>query len=166
MSDYKYRHAPPKASAMIESLRGLGYTSATALADIIDNSIAAKAATVNITFFWNSENPYKSYISLLDDGYGMDEKGLDGAMRLGNKSPLEQRDSDDLGRFGLGLKTASFSQCRSLTVASKKNENSSCLRWDLDILAETKDGEWRLLEGVRNTAGICLGIGAWNHCSP
>ena len=112
------RHAPPKASAMIESLRGLGYTTATALADIIDNSIAASASNINITFIWLGT---KSIISILDNGNGMTESELDKGMRLGEINPLENREPTDLGRFGLGLKTASFSQCRRLTVASRKN---------------------------------------------
>jgi len=144
-TEYKFRNAPPRASALIESLRGLGYSSATAIADIIDNSIAAKANHVYITFHWQVNSPSKSYISILDDGFGMEECELDHAMCLGDKSPLEQRNENDLGRFGLGLKTASFSQCRSLTVASKKDNMVSCLRWDLDILAA--NDAWSLLEG-------------------
>jgi hypothetical protein len=141
----KFRNAPPRASAMIEALRGLGYSTATALADIIDNSIAAKAKNVELTFSWNGD---KSHITVLDDGCGMDDVELERAMRLGDKSPLDKRDSHDLGRFGLGLKTASFSQCRSLTVASKKEARVNCLRWDLDILATSKDDGWHLLEGA------------------
>jgi len=138
------RHAPPKASAMIEALRGLGYTTPTALADIIDNSIAASAKRVSLTFSWNGA---ASRISVQDDGAGMDAMELDRAMRLGDRSPLEVRASTDLGRFGLGLKTASFSQCRRLTVASRKYGTApSCLRWDLDVLANSSDDGWHLLE--------------------
>jgi hypothetical protein len=141
----KSRHAPPKAGAMIEALRGLGYSTSTALADVIDNSIAAKADQVDIKFSWKGA---ASTITVLDNGSGMDSKELDSAMRLGEKNPLDIRLAHDLGRFGLGLKTASFSQCRSLTVASKKNDEIDCLRWDLDILATTND--WQLLEGSSN----------------
>ena len=140
----QYRHAPPKASAMIEALRGLGYSTATALADIIDNSITAGAKNVDLTFFWNGKN---SHITIQDDGNGMDEAELDRAMRLGEQSPLDARDSNDLGRFGLGLKTASFSQCRRLTVASRKTDAVGCLRWDLDILTASADDGWHLIEG-------------------
>ena len=105
---------------MLESLRGLGYSVASALADIIDNSIAAQANQVCLGFYWRGR---ESYISILDDGNGMDGDGLYTAMRLGGRSPLEQRDPNDLGRFGLGLKTASLSQCRRLTVASRKTAN-------------------------------------------
>jgi hypothetical protein len=129
---------------MIESLRGLGYTTATALADIIDNSIAANSDKVDILFSWAG---ISSTITVIDNGEGMDEGELDLAMRLGQKSPLEERNTHDLGRFGFGLKTASFSQCRRLTVASHKEGVTNCLRWDLDVLANSKDDGWHLLEG-------------------
>jgi hypothetical protein len=143
MTSFAFRHAPPRASAMIEALRGLGYTTPTALADIIDNSIAASAGRVSIDFMWAGA---ASRISILDDGAGMDAGELDRAMRLGDRSPLEARAPTDLGRFGLGLKTASFSQCRCLTVASRKADTVSCLRWDLDVLAASEDDGWHLLE--------------------
>ncbi len=138
------RLAPPRASAMVEALRGLGYSTATALADIIDNSISAEAGSVAVTFAWDDG---KSVVSVLDDGNGMDAPGLDAAMRLGERSPLDDRVTSDLGRFGLGLKTASFSQCRRLTVASTYGDQINCLRWDLDLLASSTDHGWHLLEG-------------------
>ena len=97
-----YRHAPPKASAMIEALRGLGYNIATALADIIDNSISAGAHNIALNFVWSGSN---SRITIMDDGSGMSAEEIDIAMRLGEKNPLDKRNSNDLGRFGLGLKT-------------------------------------------------------------
>lgn len=138
------RSAPPKASSMIEALRGLGYSTATALADIIDNSIAARATSVDLVFHWEGT---RSRITIIDNGSGMDDLELQSAMRLGERSPLDGRASHDLGRFGLGLKTASFSQCRCLTVSSRKNKVTSCLRWDLDVLANSVDDGWHLLEG-------------------
>jgi hypothetical protein len=140
----KSRHAPPKAAAMIEALRGLGYSTATALADIIDNSITARADRVDILFSWAGNS---STVAVLDNGEGMDECELDLAMRLGEKNPLDERAAHDLGRFGLGLKTASFSQCRRLTVASRKEDTLNCLCWDLDVLAASADDGWHLLEG-------------------
>jgi hypothetical protein len=134
---------------MVESLRGLGYSTATALADVIDNSITAHARTVEVSFSWGGTG---SYISVLDDGDGMEEPELELAMHLGGKSPLDKRASHDLGRFGLGLKTASFSQCRRLTVASRKAGSVSCLRWDLDVLAASEDDGWYLLEGPADGA--------------
>ncbi|MDP4028381.1 MAG: ATP-binding protein [Gallionella sp.] len=129
---------------MLEALRGLGYTTAAALADIVDNSISAGATEVLINFSWNDTS---SSVSVLDNGCGMDDAELESAMRLGDISPLEKRDRTDLGRFGMGLKTASFSQCRRLTVASVKNGATSCLRWDLDALAASPEAGWLLFEG-------------------
>src|SRR5262249_11768465 len=106
----------PDAPAMIESLRAFGYNPQTAIADLLDNSISAEAANIWLQFFWDGP---ESFISILDDGVGMTEEDLREAMRPGSRSPLETRDPRDLGRFGLGLKTASFSQCRRLTVCSK-----------------------------------------------
>jgi hypothetical protein len=139
------RAAPPRASAMLEALRGLGYSTASALADIIDNSISAQARCVSVNFAWAGA---ESHITIQDDGTGMDAEGLDSAMRLGERNPLSHRAEDDLGRFGLGLKTASFSQCRRLTVASMRDGRMSCLRWDLDVLAASQDHGWHLLEGA------------------
>ena len=133
--------AAPPASSMIESLRGVGYTPETAIADLIDNSISAHARNVWITFWWEGR---RSHIAVLDDGDGMTEGELSEAMRPGSMSPLESRPPDDLGRFGLGLKTASFSQCRQLTVASLRNGHFSTRRWDLDHVVRVED--WQLLK--------------------
>lgn len=144
MTDHTMRDAPPRAGAMVEALRGLGYSAATAIADIIDNSIAAQAGSVDITFHWKAD---ASFITVIDDGTGMNDAQLEKAMRLGDRNPLERRTESDLGRFGLGLKTASFSQCRRLTVASKSEGAVCVLRWDLDVLAADPQGRWALLEG-------------------
>jgi hypothetical protein len=143
MSD-KTREAPPRAGAMLEALRGLGYSTGAAIADIIDNSISAGAARVNVDFAWEGAN---SRISVLDDGRGMFDAELESAMTLGDKSPLDERAPGDLGRFGMGLKTASLSQCRRLTVASKKDGACACLRWDLDEMAKRPNDGWLLFEG-------------------
>lgn len=142
----KTRQAPPKAAAMIEALRGLGYSTATALADVIDNSISAEASEVHLQFDW--EGP-ESRISIFDNGRGMTDAELEEAMTLGTINPLSERASTDLGRFGLGLKTASFSQCRRLTVASKALDGEIvCLRWDLDAIAADPEGGWKIFEGA------------------
>lgn len=130
--------------AMLESLRGLGYSTAAALADIIDNSISADAEEVRIDFTWDGPS---SRVTILDDGRGMDDAELESAMRLGDKNPLDARSAHDLGRFGMGLKTSSLSQCRRLTVATVKGGVTSCLRWDLDELAANPEGGWLLFEG-------------------
>ncbi|PSB33717.1 ATP-binding protein [Stenomitos frigidus] len=139
-----YDIAEPRASAMIESLRAFGYNIQTAIADLIDNSISAEAKNVWLTFFWDGSD---SYMSIRDDGRGMTEEELVNAMRPGSQSPLEQRNPNDLGRFGLGLKTASFSQCRRLTVASRhKGCEVAIRRWDLDYVNQTD--QWRLLRSA------------------
>ncbi len=130
---------------MLEALRGLGYTTAAALADVIDNGISAGASSIHVRFDWAGVH---SRISISDNGRGMDDLELESAMTLGAKNPLDERSTKDLGRFGMGLKTASFSQCRRLTVASKTLDGLvCCLRWDLDAIAASPDLGWRMFEG-------------------
>src|SRR4051794_40341172 len=105
---------PPSATAMLNSLRAIGYSFETALADIVDNSVAAGAETVKIQF----RIAPAPYLVILDDGGGMSPEKLLAAMRHGGVGPDQTRAADDLGRFGLGLKTASLSQCRRLTVVT------------------------------------------------
>jgi hypothetical protein len=128
--------ARPKASVLIESMRDIGYRLETALADIVDNSITAGATEVDL-FSNISTDDLK--IAILDNGMGMTESELIEAMRPGSRSPLEHREAADLGRFGLGLKTASFSQCRRVTVVSRKKGDTSVAIWDLDRVAEVDD---------------------------
>ena len=130
---------PPKASSLIESLRDIGYSLKAAIADIIDNSISASAGKIELLFEWHNK---ESYIAIIDDGAGMSPSTLIEAMRPGSTNPLDCRDRKDLGRFGLGLKTASFSQCRKLTVVSRRDGELSGCCWDLNYVAE-KD-EWLL----------------------
>lgn len=138
-----YEEVPPDASSMIESMRAYGYTLSTAIADLIDNSIAAHCRTVWLRFHWSGAD---SWVTILDDGDGMEESRLSNAMKLGSQSPLENRDPADLGRFGLGLKTASLSQCRRLTVVSKTSSSGPCVRrWDLDYLSRPDVEGWNLL---------------------
>ncbi len=139
------RIVPPRAGAMTEALRGLGYSPATALADLVDNSISAGAGRVDIVAHWAGP---ESCVAVLDDGCGMDDAALERAMRLGDRDPRMTRARTDLGRFGLGLKTASFSQGRRLTVASRTaGAPRACLRWDLDAIQASGGEDWRLLEG-------------------
>jgi hypothetical protein len=132
----------PKASSLIESLRDIGYSFESAIADIVDNSITANAK--NIKIYFDFHNKYLS-IAIIDDGVGMIENELIKAMKLGSKNPLDDRDENDLGRFGLGLKTASFSQCRKLTVVSSVNSKKSSTQWDLDYVAQTEDWSLQIL---------------------
>ncbi len=137
---------PPSAPAMLDSLRALGYSFEAAVADIIDNSIVAQASHVDIQF---RPQPHP-YLAILDDGHGMSEDQLVEAMRHGGIGPNRQRDSADLGRFGLGLKTASLSQCRKLTVVSYDGNFLSAATWDLDRVE--KSGEW--VVGILDPAEI------------
>ncbi|MFC3651957.1 ATP-binding protein [Dyella humi] len=139
---------------MLEALRGVGYSVEAALADIIDNSISAHATEVRVEFDWDEEH---SRISVLDDGCGMSDRELERAMQLGAKSPLDARDASDLGRFGMGLKTASFSHCRRLTVATVKEKVSSCLRWDLDELGRSEESGWLIFEGPSDGSEAFIG---------
>lgn len=133
--------AEPFAAPMSESLRAFGYELPSAIADLIDNSVFARARNIWIEFVWDGED---SAISITDDGRGMSQGVLVDAMRPGSRNPLESRHADDLGRYGLGLKTASFSQCRRVAVRSKTNEAPEATRcWDLNFVA--KRNKWLLL---------------------
>lgn len=144
----KIVHAAPRASILIESMRDIGYSLETALADVIDNSITAGAKTITMVADTNITEPN---FAIIDDGSGMDANELLNAMRFGSRSPLDKRDSGDLGRFGLGMKTASFSQCRRLTVLSRKNGETVCACWDLDHVEKSDD--W-LVEVLSDTTEI------------
>lgn len=149
-----YEVAPPLAGALIELLRGFGYSAATALADLVDNSISAGAKSVWLNFHFAGQS---SFITLLDNGRGMPCEELRRAMTLGGVGPLTTRRADDLGRFGLGLKTASFSQCRCLTVSSKNASQVHTRRWDLDYIARPDVADWRLLSAPRIGSESLLG---------
>jgi len=136
-----FEEAGPRADAMLETLRSIGYTLETAVADIIDNSIAAGATEVQLEMVWQGR---QSTLIISDNGRGMDAGQLREAMRPGSRHPGQVRHRDDLGRFGLGLKTASFSQCRRFTVLSKPKGGEVTYRcWDLDYVNESK--AWNLL---------------------
>jgi hypothetical protein len=131
----------PHAASLIQSLRDIGYSCETALADIIDNSITAGAASIEILVDANSAEPA---VAILDDGMGMSLDVLIEAMRPGSRNPLDERSASDLGRFGLGLKSASFSQCKQLTVMSRRDGITSAASWDLDKVARTNRWEIEL----------------------
>ena len=128
----------PCVGNFIKSLRDIGYNFEIAVADVIDNSITANAKQIKI---YAKSNPEISFC-IIDDGFGMTEEELMEAMRLAGKDPSKERKEYDLGRFGLGLKTASFSQCKKLTVLSKKEKLIHAAQWDLNYLEEKN--EWLL----------------------
>jgi len=132
---------PPYPSVLVESLRNIGYTMETAVADIIDNSITAEASSISVRFDWNNAIPW---IAIIDNGYGMSKDVMLQAMRFGSRSPNTHRDTNDLGRFGLGMKTASISQCRNMTVCSKRDDSLSACEWDLDQLNDINSSDWKL----------------------
>jgi len=153
-SQYEKAIATPHASSLIETFRAIGYSVETALADIIDNSISANCSNVWIDFGWKGAD---SWISVLDDGRGMNNEELIEAMRPGSKNPLAERDAKDLGRFGLGLKTASFSQCRQLTVASKMQQTKVVYwTWDLDFVSQGISNSWELVRYIDDEAKLQL----------
>lgn len=136
--------AIPKASSMIETFRAIGYSLETAIADIIDNSISAGAKNIRLNRFWRGG---KSIITIGDDGCGMNNEELVQALCPGGQNPLDDRSATDLGRFGLGLKTASFSQCRKLSVISRKEGYYPVYwSWDLDYIAQSD--KWELIQWI------------------
>lgn len=128
----------PFAPALIESMRSLGYSFEAAIADLIDNSISAKARNIQII----ARPDLNPSLILFDDGCGMSHKELFEAMRYGSTNPLEEREKDDLGRFGLGMKSASLSQCRKLSVVSKQSNEICAYSWDLDFIIKSES--WML----------------------
>lgn len=134
----------PFAPSLVESLRSLGYSFSAAIADLLDNSISAKAQNIYIT----AEPGSNPSMIICDDGCGMSKQELYEAMRYGSSNPLEERLPDDLGRFGLGLKSASLSQCRKLIVISKKDGEINGYSWDLDYIIESR--AW-MLKGYKET---------------
>lgn len=130
----------PSAARLLESMRDIGYSFESALADIVDNSISAGATQIHIANDLDSEK--QPFLAILDDGRGMTADELTAAMRHGSRSPREVRHAEDLGRFGLGMKTASFSQCRRLTVVSSIDGAREARCWDLDRVVD--EDEWLL----------------------
>ena len=136
-------YLPPSASSLTASMRDVGYSLETAISDLVDNSISADATKVDILCDLTQDTPS---IGIIDNGHGMDESDIIRALRHGSKNPTETRSSKDLGRFGLGLKTASFSQCRRLTVISNDGSGLFGAEWNLDTVREKDDWVISILE--------------------
>ena len=148
------------------SARSFGnYDLPSALADLVDNSIKAEATLLWINCSYGNGEPS---IQLADNGYGMSKEELVSAMRPASTNPDENRAPNDLGRFGWGLKSASLSQCRRLTVISRKNGALTGAVWDLDDCVdwqmiqlnelEAKELVGPKLDGVSGTEVI------WTRC--
>jgi hypothetical protein len=135
----------PGAKRLMESLRNMGYDCSTAIADLVDNSVTAQASEIHIDIL-PKQDLCPAAIVIADNGKGMDRNELREAMRFG---AIQEYSAGDLGKYGLGLKTASLSQCRNLTVLSKAKQSQgvrsrrNCMRWDVDYVYETDD--WDLL---------------------
>ena len=143
----------PEAKLLLASLRSVGYTEETAIADIVDNCISAKAKHIDIIF-----ETEKMRILILDDGIGMTAQALIENMRIGSSDPSKQRDDTDLGRFGMGMKTAAFSLGKRLTVVTRFEETTSNAAWDLDKIP---DIGWNLIiEESDSIAEISSRLGA------
>ncbi|NUU53251.1 ATP-binding protein [Paenibacillus taichungensis] len=136
-------HTQPAAAPVIQALRNIGYKSQTAIADIVDNSIDAHASAIDLKFEYGDGD---GYILIKDNGSGMDNDELQKAMTIGSKDPREERDKNELGRFGMGLKTAGFSLGKRVSVISKKNGILSERCWDLDLVS--KHNKWYLFKNV------------------
>ncbi|MCM1270487.1 MAG: ATP-binding protein, partial [Ruminococcus flavefaciens] len=137
-SMYELVTSIPSANILLSSLRSVGYTPETAIADIIDNSISVKASTVSIEFDWINQR-----IVIIDDGEGMSNQDLLNSMSIGSTDPLMERNIHDLGRFGMGMKTASFSLGKKLTVLTKKDGWINNASWDLDYVQA--NDKWEVL---------------------
>jgi hypothetical protein len=140
--------AKPNPKSTINSYRSFGYNLCTAISDIIDNSISANANEIRLEYNWNGQD---SFISICDNGLGMNKDELVLAMTPGSKDPEEERSEKDLGRFGMGLKTASFSQCKRLTCIAKSESYDTIKRcWDIDFI--NAENEWQLLDYVSDNS--------------
>jgi len=136
----------PSAARLLKSMRGVGYDLTNAVADLVDNSVSAGATRVDVTIHFDGPD---SWIRVADDGAGMGAAQISEAMRLGSARDYE---SDDLGKFGLGLKTASLSQARSITVASRSNPTRRLIDLrvlDLDDVEETD--KWEIVHPTADT---------------
>lgn len=130
----------PSPHRLLLSLRDVGYDFVTAVADIVDNAVAAGARRVDVEVRHGDGPPW---VLVADDGDGMTDARLVEAMRLGSERDY---DPDDLGKFGLGLKTASLSQCRRLVVMTRHSRSHfrvAKAMLDLDQVAESN--RWRLV---------------------
>jgi hypothetical protein len=142
MPEMEKKEVIPSASRLITSLRNIGYEFVTAVADLVDNSMEAGSTQVDIDIVFKGTD---SYVRIADNGTGMNNEQLQEAMRFGSARDYEKE--ADLGKFGLGLKTASFSQCRRFTVTSrskKYSKNINAYYWDLDLVQKTD--KWDIIK--------------------
>jgi len=137
----KAQEVIPSAKRLIKSLRDIGYDFSTAVADLVDNSIEAGATRIDILVEFEGDN---SYVRISDNGKGMTIDELKEAMRYGSERSYNE---EDLGKFGLGLKTASMSQCQCFYIASRVMEEINFIPafcWDLAHIEKTN--KWEIIE--------------------
>lgn len=128
----------PNAKMLLSSLRSVGYTEETAIADIVDNSISSGANTIQLYFDWDDQT-----ILIADNGKGMQKRELLDSMKIGSSDPGVTRSASDLGRFGMGMKTASFSLGKQLLVITKQKDEINNAEWNLEYV-ENED-KWEIL---------------------
>lgn len=151
MEQIKSLVLPPDPERAIMGLRDTGYTFNTAIADIVDNSIAANATRVDIRVEIDPMNDVTVFVA--DNGTGMDEEGLINAMKYGSK---RREDPNSLGKFGLGLKTASTSFCRKLSLISRAKGDSTVRKVQWDLIHVARQNSWELLFPNANRDEITL----------
>lgn len=132
----------PPATSLLKGLRAIGYSFSTAVADIIDNSITAQSKNIKLFFDPLEDNPY---FLIFDDGCGMNYKELENAMIFGSNRDEKIDCEEDLGRFGLGLKSASLSQCKKFIVISKRYGRLNAMSYDMDLIAQTNSWDLEIL---------------------
>lgn len=141
-NDIQFEDVNPNPEFLIKSIAEQGYSLESSLADLMDNSISATATKIEVLIKMDKE-PFHLFVA--DNGSGMDEKTLKENMKFPSTSPDSKREFSDLGRFGLGMKTASFAQTRCFTVLSRKKGDKKFAgrTWDVDYLK--REGKWRLI---------------------
>jgi len=135
----------PPAKTLITGIRAIGYSFSTAVADIIDNCISARARRIDV---FSEVASGASYVQFLDNGIGMNYADLENAMLLGSNREGRKDSELELGRFGLGLKSASLSQCRVFTVASKENGKCNAITFDLNLIEEQNKWDLCILDNL------------------
>lgn len=147
MAGHKTFEVAPSAARLTGSLRDIGYDFTTAVADLVDNSIAAGASRINV---YTQFVPQGSYVLISDDGSGMSQKDLVEALRFGTRRDYGK---NELGRFGLGLKTGSFSQCRRLTVVTRTTPAQARINvMTLDLNRIARTDTWDITAGESTPA--------------
>lgn len=131
----KYATLPPDPSGTVGVLSRIGYTLEESLADLIDNSIDAGARKVLVRFVRTRSELVRLIVA--DTGRGISESRLHKVMQYGVRL---KHDPSDLGKYGIGLKSASFSHCSSLTVVSNDGRGVSGRRWTTASIGQ----DWRL----------------------